>query len=79
MKQNEEKRRHGLIAARMAKGLSIDEAAKLLNYAVGSLKAAENGNRYSGKRLYKSGEEFFRRASELYGVPIEDLKRRGRE
>lgn len=71
--------RFNLIAARESKGLSVEAAARILNYSVIAIRNAENGHLYSGKRLYKAGEEFFIRASKLYGVPVDILKKRGRE
>lgn len=66
-----------MIEARKAKGLTVEDVAKIFNYSVGTIRHIENGQLYKGK-LYKAGREFFEKASEFYDVPIDKLMQRGR-
>ena len=70
--------RWNLIAEREARGWSPSDVAKLTHYCEGTIRAAENGRRYSG-RLYKSGIAFWNTMSELYGKPVDYLRMQGKE
>lgn len=76
MKRSENSRFY-MIEAREAKGLTVEDVAKIFNYSVGTIRHIENGRSYKGK-LYKAGREFFEKASEFYDMPIEKLMQRGR-
>lgn len=76
-KRRSENSRFYMIEAREAKGLTVYDVAKIFNYSVGTIRNIENGHIYKGK-LYKAGREFFEKAAEFYGMPIEKLMQRGR-
>ena len=60
--------------ARLARGLSTYEVAKLTYYSYQTIQRAELGTLYRGKKADVRRRQFWETMSELYGKPIEELQ-----
>lgn len=65
-----------LIKARKDRGLTMDQVGRKLHYSYATIYKAEHGLIYN-KDKSKCARDFFRSVEELYGIPEEELRKRG--
>ncbi len=68
--------RKTLIKARKDRGLTMDQVGRTLHYSHATIYKAEHGLIYN-KEKSKCAKDFFRSVEEFYGIPEEELRKRG--
>lgn len=68
--------RKTLIKARKDRGLTMDQVGRTLHYSYATIYKAEHGMIYN-KEKSKCARDFFRAAEDFYGIPVEELRKRG--
>ena len=65
-----------LIKARKDRGLTMDQVGRTLHYSYATIYKAEHGMIYN-KEKSKCARDFFRAAEDFYGIPGEELRKKG--
>ena len=68
--------RKTLIKARKDRGLTMDQVGRKLHYSHATIYKAEHGLIYNKKKS-KCARDFFKSVEEFYGIPGEELRKRG--